>query len=295
MTGRRDVFHYLECSECGTLSLQDPPKSWELYYSDTYYSYAPTSKIKLWIKRQRNAYELQNGNPLGSMFAKVFGESPLVGWIKESGAIAKARVVDVGCGSGQMLRELQGCSFQSLLGIDPFMKEEFSSGTFSLRRMDPMKFKGPCDLIMMHHSFEHVMDPTALLGHLAQQLSADGRMIIRIPVADSWAWQTYGTDWVQLDPPRHTFLLTGRSMQQMALKSGLEIFHKSYDSDPIQIWGSELYKQNIPLLDPRSPWVNPKSDVFTEEAMQSYRAKVEELNKAGQGDQAVFYLRKAPS
>ena len=63
-------------------------------------------------------------------------------------------------------------------------------------------------------------------------------IVIRIPIAGTHAWQTYGVDWVQLDAPRHLFLHTEDGMRSLAAGAGLQVTAVVHDSTAMQFWGS---------------------------------------------------------
>ena len=110
--------------------------------------------------------------------------------------------------------------------------------------------------------------------------------MIRIPIASSYAWRTYGVNWVQLDPPRHLFLHTVKSMSFSAEKAGLEVKDVFYDSGTLQFTGSERYSKNIPLMDKSG------DTLFSEAELANFQRQADKLNKEKQGDQAGFYLYK---
>jgi predicted SAM-dependent methyltransferase len=145
---------------------------------------------------------------------------------------------------------------------------------------------------MFHHSFEHLEDPDGTLREAHRLLKDNGYMLIRIPVIN-FAWEKYGVNWVQLDPPRHLFLYTERAFCSLAEKSGFEVEKIIYDSTAFQFWGSEQYLQNIPLNHPTSHLNNDGGTVFSQDQMDKWQSEAEVLNLRGRGDQACFYLRKA--
>ena len=113
--------------------------------------------------------------------------------------------------------------------------------------------------------------------------------MIRIPVADSYSYKKYGADWVNLDPPRHFYLHTTKSIRHLAGVTGLELKETIYDSDKIQFYGSELYKRNLTLVDYDK---RMHKDVFSKKQMHEFKAEVKKLNKQKEGDWACFYLYK---
>lgn len=74
--------------------------------------------------------------------------------------------------------------------------------------------------------------------------------------------------------------------------SGFATKEISYDSTEHQFLGSEQYVRDISIWDKRSYWVDPKDSILTPEHVISFRRKAEELNKIGDGDQALFILGK---
>ena len=70
----------------------------------------------------------------------------------------------------------------------------------------------------------------------------------------------------------------------------LELSKIIYDSTAFQFWGSEQYKMNIPLMDPRSHFLNNKKAIFSKDEIRKFEKEADELNKNGKGDSACFYL-----
>ena len=87
--------------------------------------------------------------------------------------------------------------------------------------------------------------------------------MLRTPVAGSWSWREYGTDWVALDAPRHTFVPSVEGLRAAAAEAGLDVFATVWDSTELQFWRSEQYRRDIPLLDPASHQVDPRGSSFS--------------------------------
>ena len=155
------------------------------------------------------------------------------------------------------------------------------------------------DVIMLHHSFEHVENPGNVMENINRLLKKNGLCIIRIPVADSFACNFYKEYWVQTDAPRHVFLHSNKSMQLLSSQNGLFIESIVNDSTEFQFIGSEQYKIGISLNDQRSYYVPPykktflnKKHPFAKKDIKKYQRQAVLLNKEGKGDQRIFYLRK---
>jgi SAM-dependent methyltransferase len=206
---------------------------------------------------------------------------------------SQTRVLDVGCGAGLIIYDLAELGYQGMLGIDPFIERDlhYSNGA-RVRKVGIEDVTGKWDLLMFHHSFEHMPDPAATLRRVHDLLEVGGHCLLRVPTVSSFAWQHYGTEWVQLDAPRHLYLFSRPSIERLAAANGFELVNVTYDSDAFQFWGSEQYRRGIPLKSELSYAVNPTAATFTAKQMLDFSRRAKKLNRAGQGDQAAFYLRK---
>ena len=142
------------------------------------------------------------------------------------------------------------------------------------------------DLIMFQHSLEHMTDHVEVLRSASEKLAPDGTCLVRIPLAN-WAWQHYRKNWVQLDPPRHLIIHTPQSFRLAAGAAGFGISQTTFDSNPFQFYGSELYERNIPLIQEHADGAE-----LGRAAMRALEVRSAELNRQQLGDQASFYLKK---
>lgn len=298
MFGLREVFTYEECGACGCVHLLERPEDMSRYYSSHYYSFGkenPLSgnKFKQYLKAERAKYADGRFSPIGSLLAKRLGVPPVFGWIKHVDTSRNSRILDVGCGSGHTLLELSLAGYKHLYGIDPYLKKDIVyPGGVIIEKKDILDIEGEFDVILLNHVFEHLPDPLHTLQLLRERLSETGTIIIRIPVAGSYAWKTYRENWVQLDPPRHFFLHTQKSIDILTKKAGLHNTETAYDSTAFQFWGSEQYKQDIPLMTESSYLKNPENALFSTEKIAAFEQQAQELNIQQLGDQATFYITK---
>jgi SAM-dependent methyltransferase len=297
MYGLGDEFEYLRCGACGCQQIVEVPADLGKYYPADYYSYAPAPLrgLRRVITSLRNeSYFKRTPAALVGRLISAALPNPKLASVARLKPSTDARILDVGCGYGELLMEMRGIGFTRLCGIDPYIAADLEPcDGVVIRKMGMDELSGNAfDVIMMHHVFEHLADPVAALRSVRGLLAPRGICIIRIPVADSWASQHYGPFWVQHDAPRHLFLHTEKSMQCVAAEAGLQIERVVYDSSEAQIWGSELYRRDIALRSvPLSVYGNPLRRLLSPE-FRRYRATARRLNRQGQGDQAAFYLRR---
>lgn len=194
------------------------------------------------------------GAPLGALRTWRLGPPAFAEWIRATAPDADTRILDAGCGAGHLLRQLHEVGFWSLTDVDPYIAGDFEDAPGLVRLKRTLgAATGEFELVMLHHSFEHMEDPVGAARDLARLTSPDGTILIRIPDVDCTARRAYGTDWVQLDAPRHLFVHTRDSMSRVAELAGLRIERVVYDLTGFQFWGSEQYRRDIPLS-PSGPW-----------------------------------------
>jgi hypothetical protein len=136
-------------------------------------------------------------------------------------------------------------------------------------------------------------DTLAAMDAAAQRLRPGGVCLVRIPIASCEAWSLYGTDWVELDAPRHFFLHTPRSLAHAAERCGLRIFHTAFEPITLPYWGSELYRRGIPLFDPERGAIRSPRSVFSEGELATFERRARRAVRQGQGGPAALYLRRA--
>lgn len=296
MYGLRETFSYLECGKCKCLQIVEVPVDMSKYYPGDYYSFDTYDGKKFdgWkgsIKKKQYKYSILQGNGIQNVFGSLFGKK-LYQLFKGLPITQETRILDVGCGNGRnFLYPLAEVGFKNLLGCDPYLSEsiKYPNG-LRIENSDVFEVRGAWDLITYHHSFEHLTDPLENLKKVTELLSDEGTCVIRIPTVSSFAWKHYGTDWVQLDAPRHIFLHSVESMNLLAEESGMEVTDVVYDSSHFQFTGSEKYIKDIPLSDPKKKGL--VASIQRKVSNYSYGKKANKLNKDGMGDQAAFFLRK---
>jgi 2-polyprenyl-3-methyl-5-hydroxy-6-metoxy-1,4-benzoquinol methylase len=294
--GTKDEFEYQQCGNCFCLQIVDIPNDLGRYYPEQYYSkhikkqYKQSRIMSALRERQLNA-TLDNRKFETAMLFFV-RRTRLPEWINYLDINSKSRILDVGCGAGKMLLKLEKKGFRNLEGVDPFIDESISypCGVKIYRAQlwdiaeDSDKFKS-FDLVMMHHSLEHITDQHRTFIAAFDLLKARGTLLIRIPLSSSWAWEHYRENWVQLDPPRHLYLHSLKSMELLGNKHGFMLDSVHFDSTEFQFTGSERYLKNIPLIEKKD------SELFSDQEISEYKHRAEKLNIDGKGDQACFVFK----
>ncbi len=134
----------------------------------------------------------------------------------------KGRLLEVGCGSGQILKELrelgwlvEGVDLDSraveiakkngLHVVSGFLEDQhYQDDTF--------------DVIILSHLIEHVDDPLQLLKESYRILKSGGVIVIVTPNILSFGHYRYKSFWLHLDPPRHMHLFSPETLQRLLVQ-----------------------------------------------------------------------------
>ncbi|HWS00250.1 MAG TPA: class I SAM-dependent methyltransferase [Prolixibacteraceae bacterium] len=283
----RDEFPYLECANCYCIQIVETPDNLSKYYPAEYYSFRnpkfglALNPLVYFLKKSLIRHYLKKFDPAGALLS-LFLPHPFP-WMKPGLLSFKSAILDVGCGSGRVIRSMQRSGFKNLTGIDPFLEKDLqNSPELKILKKDLFEMTGKFDFIMLHHAFEHMDHPDRVLGKIRELLKPTGKLLIRIPVANAYAWRKYRTHWFALDAPRHLFLHTPHSIHLLAQKAGLTVDRIDYDSSFVQFASSEKYLRDIPYSDDFS--------MFSRKQMRDFSKEAERLNRIGDGDCACFYL-----
>lgn len=298
MFGTRERFHYARCRQCGALVLLDVPTDLASYYPADYYSLSQPAtadgrESAGRPRRVRSDFLLRLPVALADRLAEAGRIPPFFAWLAGRGVSTSASVVDVGSGGGKTLLHMARHGFTTLLGVDPHLAEERCVGPVTLRRQGVDQLAGRFDVAMLNHALEHLPEPRAALGAMRDRLTSGGTLVIRVPLADSWAARHYGPDWVQIDAPRHLVLPTEVGIDAAARASGLRVWRSFRDGGALQFWGSEQYRRDLPLRDPSSWAEAPAMAPFSQDQIKRWGNEARRLNRRRQGDSAVFVMTRA--
>jgi SAM-dependent methyltransferase len=227
--GLRDEFEYFQCSECDCLQILEVPEMMGTYYpQDRYYSYnIPKEKSNL-VNSLKDSFRkilisayLRRNNFLISLFSVLYPSSAnFFPWIRAlKGMNTHSRILDIGTGNGNLLLELKKLGFKNLKGIDPFIENDINHGNgITIHKHDIFGVAEQFNIVMFHHSFEHLEEPHKILQKAGAITKTGGYLIIRIPVVDSYAWRYYGVNWYQIDAPRHFILYSKQALVELVKK-----------------------------------------------------------------------------
>ena len=296
--GLDEYFEYQLCGSCGSMQLQNVPENLGKYYpNEDYYSF----KLDIHIRKKADTLRKIKADYL------LFGKNKLLGgllsigykmpeqfqWMKDVGAKYNDAILDIGTGNGSLLARLFQVGFTNLTGIDPFINTSHDYGSIKILKKDIYEVTGQYDVVMMHHSLEHMFQPQQVLEQAMKITNPGGSVLVRIPIMGNYGWEQYGVFWCGIDAPRHIFIPSEQQLRTLAENAGFIVEKLYYDSSDYLIWSSEQYKKGMPLHDPKSHMFNRDgSSMFSKEDIKRFRAIMKKENEKGNGDTAVICLRK---
>ena len=295
--GLGDKFEYVQCGVCRCLQITEvpPPLTMARYYPRGYDAYrpplvgtGPAHALTRFVLHRRMNYLLTGRGTLGRLFWALL-PGPRAVIFKDVGKGFHSHILDVGCGAGDLLCVLSAAGFAECRGVDPMVPSEMAyDNGVRIEKKDLADVERSFDIVIFHHSFEHVPDPLQTLGEAARVMRREGILILATPHVESWAWEKYRELWVQLDAPRHLHIHSQRSVAILAQKAGLKVIRTFCNSTDFQFAGSELYRRGKTfrsLEDLRSH--------FRPGELREYARKAKQFNRQGRGDSIVFHLKSA--
>ena len=240
-------WNLVECSNsaCGMLWLdpapvvEDLPKLYRHYYTHEGEPPSRRGRLNQLFRRAEDAYlaeEYGYGDVRGTwvaclqaalMYLRPNRRAAVDFDVFYLSAQAGGRLLEIGCGSGAMLRrmeqrgwQVQGVDFDPMaVGKARSLGLQVHCGDVSQLSLSTEEF----DAVVMSHVIEHVPDPRLLLSECARLLRPGGRAVMVTPNVNSISHWLFGRHWRGLEPPRHLHLFAAAPLRRLCREAGLEI------------------------------------------------------------------------
>lgn len=233
-----------KCLSCGTAFLDPRPTPEDVgkAYADYYTHSAPSSpkgnsSIHRFYRDLKSGYLGRRWGYRSGLKSWQMTLSPLLylhpgrraqldHTVMYSKAMPGGRLMDVGCGSGELIERLKNLGWQ-VEGVD------FDATAVRTARRRDLKVhlgtledqsypEASFDAVTMSHVIEHVHDPSALLRECHRILKPGGCLVMVTPNISSMGHKRFGTHWRGLEPPRHLHIFTPLSLRHLAEEAGFE-------------------------------------------------------------------------
>jgi SAM-dependent methyltransferase len=225
------VYRVARCRSCDLIYLNPRPPVWQLgnYYPE---SYAPftrkgiASHARTWL-HQRSVRELE----------RLLGPP--------------RRVLDVGCGTGELLEQVRMAGNPDVVGIEPSSQAALiarSTRGLDVRTGTLEQFRLPSDsvdTVLMSHVIEHLPSPRLTMQEIHRVLKPGGAAIIWVPNAASLAAKMLARYWMGWDVPRHLYAFTPATLHRLISSASLlpgPIYHERHGLE--WAWGLRLWVES---------------------------------------------------
>ena len=292
MFGSREPFEYYECSACGSLSIAEVPADLDRHYPPTYYSLSTAEHRPRHGRTARRLalFALLNMPPALSDLLPA----SMSRWrgMRKASVRHATRILDVGCGSGALLRALERSGFSDLNGVDPFIEQSSTRPHITITKGELGDLDGTYGFILLSHSLEHMPNPRATLRDVARACAPGGHALISLPVVNR-SWTELGPDWMGLDPPRHLFIPSVSGFAALVGSvPGLRVKDSWFDTNAMEFYNSALARMRVPSFDRATGVVTDPAQYFDKAQLERWSRQAREYNKRGEAGTASFLVQR---
>jgi SAM-dependent methyltransferase len=140
-----------------------------------------------------------------------------------------ARIIDVGCATGDLLQGVRKRGNSNVLGIEP----NRHAAELARRRCGIEVFNGmleharlpdlSVDVALLSHVIEHLPSPSGTMAELFRLLRPGGSIVLWLPNADSLAARVLREWWIGFDAPRHLHTFSVETLSRLLEQHGFAV------------------------------------------------------------------------
>lgn len=166
--------------------------------------------------------------------ARRFARKPFA-----SPGLVRGRVLDIGCGSGELLAHYAALGWQTF-GIDPAESAVAAAAragaSVHLGTLDDQPWPAESfELITFSHSLEHIPEPLGALRTARALLVPGGVIAVTLPNWSCWQRHLFANRWFHLDLPRHLQHFSPRALAVASTALELEALEIATNSTVISV------------------------------------------------------------
>lgn len=244
------IFKLVRCHRCGLVYLNPRPRDVGVYYPDDYIPHNlynlskdtfPESLTSKFLNSEK--YYKKNKNTVDHFFASIFEMvyNPIP-------PCYSGKVLDVGCGSGISLYNLKKRGWD-VYGLDlsekavRFVQEELGLKNIFAGTLEDKKYpENFFDVVLLTHVIEHLPNPKKTLSEVKRILRPGGLLLITTPNFACLNAKLFRKYWFPLETPRHLYLFTPKTLQNLfGLVGGLSVIKVRHSLSSYSLGKSLVY------------------------------------------------------
>ena len=242
----RDGWRLVKCNETGLIFLPEPP-AYEALEED--FAWEETSIAE---RSRRQAAEpvfmrlSSFAKSVRKMVSPNRNQMAELAWslLRDRCESRDVRILDVGCGTGNLMVELverfaqrggtvlpMGIEVSKTLSAKANTRfEPFGGSVVFANALEGAKLfeEGSVDLVVMHSFLEHEARPKVLLEQLRSALTPDGLVVVKVPNFACWNRVLRGGRWCGFRYPDHVNYFTPETLRTLAISSGYQIVRQNF-------------------------------------------------------------------
>lgn len=206
-----ELFEIGACSRCGLVRTMDQESGFDAhsYYDAAYYGQNGRRFPPL-MERAILSFRRQRARYIQSLHR------------------APGRILDIGCGRGWMLADLQRRGWECVgtevePGLAAAIETEHGFPVHVTADFQGMFPSASFDVITLWHVLEHTDAPIKLLREVHRLLKPAGYVVVETPNIDSLQSRLGGGRWFHLDAPRHRYHFSASGLANILAEQGFSV------------------------------------------------------------------------
>jgi len=178
-------------------------------------------------------------------------EVQIINMLKPDGG----KLLDIGCGSGDFLMELD--DRWEKLGIEPHDKRAEMARSRGLEILDvefhEADLRQEFDVVALYEVIEHLIEFNTTIDGISSILKKGGLFVLSTPDMESVSARLRGLDWWSYKNPVHLFFFGHENLTGILNKKGFRVLLKRYNlqgnqfQNPFLMWLQFLLEDNLPI------------------------------------------------
>lgn len=207
------TFNLVRCRQCGLIYLNPRPTIEEMarYYPKEYHAYFTYERASILVRLDH-----------------WYGISKRCRTVISRAGVKRGRVLDIGCATGSFLDAMRRRNWEPY-GVEinaeaaSYARGQLGLNVFAGTLIDARYPDAFFDVVTLWNVFEHLHQPRSTLIEIARITRPGGLLVISLPNPDSIEAKIFGRYWAGLDIPRHLYIFSRRTLEQVLTSTGFRI------------------------------------------------------------------------